>query len=273
MTYIGNVPAPEAIKFHKEITAVSGTNTITTTGYALGAVEVYVDGLRLPNSDFTATDGTDIILSGMTGGETVIIDGFSDKNFQSIANSLPILDSSNNSILSETNGQVYLGDAVNFPQTYYCRLSINPPGGNTPIYPVQWDNLQGDTTNMQFVANSNNEELRLPRKGLWFIDFNCQLYEGSSTDGEFNVSAEIRSGINSVIESAQTHVSDPSLVDTGNHATYGVSSLNVNIHVRTLVSVTTVPYDVMFTASSLFDNDVTCGNDISAYIILLRPFS
>ena len=78
MSYIGNEPAPESIKFNQEATATAGTNTITTNGYAVGFVDVYIDGLRKSGTEFTASNGTDVVIANMTGGEKIIVEGFSD---------------------------------------------------------------------------------------------------------------------------------------------------------------------------------------------------
>ena len=61
---------------HQEFTATAGQTTFTVGGpYVQGAVEVFLNGLKLNEEDFTAINGTDVILAEacVAGDEVVVI--------------------------------------------------------------------------------------------------------------------------------------------------------------------------------------------------------
>jgi len=62
----------------QEFTATTNQTTFTVNSeYTPGLVNVYLNGVKLSDSEFTATNGTDIILAlGATAGDIVNIDGF-----------------------------------------------------------------------------------------------------------------------------------------------------------------------------------------------------
>ncbi len=61
-----------------EYIATAGQTTFATTyPYAVGFMGVYVNGVRLANSEFTATDGVNVVLTTpATAGYTVLLEGF-----------------------------------------------------------------------------------------------------------------------------------------------------------------------------------------------------
>ena len=75
MGYIGNQPVPEATQTRDSFTATSAQTTFTTSeGYSVGFVDVFMNGVRLNASDFTATDGSTVVLaSGAATGDLLDI--------------------------------------------------------------------------------------------------------------------------------------------------------------------------------------------------------
>lgn len=68
MAYIGNIPVPQATQTRDRFTATSGQTTFATSGYTPGFLDVYLNGVHLDASDYTATNGSDVVLD--TGAAT-----------------------------------------------------------------------------------------------------------------------------------------------------------------------------------------------------------
>jgi len=72
--YIGNVPVPEATQTRDNFTATASQTTFTTSGYTPGFLDVYLNGIHLDPSDYTASNGTDVVLaSGASSGDVVSV--------------------------------------------------------------------------------------------------------------------------------------------------------------------------------------------------------
>jgi hypothetical protein len=60
-----------------EFTASSGQTTFTTPSYTVGYIDVYRNGVRLSPSDFTASNGTTVVLlNSASAGDTVVTESF-----------------------------------------------------------------------------------------------------------------------------------------------------------------------------------------------------
>lgn len=79
MAYIGNVPTPDATQVRDSFTATSGQTTFTTTfGYSPGFVDVFLNGLKLAIPDYTALDGSTVVLSsGANANDLIEITSYS----------------------------------------------------------------------------------------------------------------------------------------------------------------------------------------------------
>ena len=79
MAYIGNQPVPEATQTRDSFTATASQTTFTTSqGYSVGFIDVFMNGIRLTGSDFTATDGSTVVLaSGAAAGDLIDIIAYS----------------------------------------------------------------------------------------------------------------------------------------------------------------------------------------------------
>ena len=78
MSYIGNIPVPQATQTRDNFTATEGQTSFATSGYSPGYVDVYLNGIHLDPSDYTATDGNAVVLSsGATSGDVVSVIAFS----------------------------------------------------------------------------------------------------------------------------------------------------------------------------------------------------
>ena len=64
MSYIGVPPFGQTVRTITEATATSGqTVFLPSGGYLPGYVDVYLNGVLLNNADFTATNGTTVVLA------------------------------------------------------------------------------------------------------------------------------------------------------------------------------------------------------------------
>jgi len=84
MSYLGNNPEIDASINKYEYTATAGQTTFSATYDQ--RVDVYLNGVLLSSSDYTATSGTDIVLStGATSGDIVQIDAYVNAAVSDIA--------------------------------------------------------------------------------------------------------------------------------------------------------------------------------------------
>ena len=75
--YIGTVPVPQATETRDVYTATSSQTTFATGGYTPNFVSVYLNGVHLARADYTATNGTDVVLAvGAAENDTVEIVSF-----------------------------------------------------------------------------------------------------------------------------------------------------------------------------------------------------
>ena len=64
MSYIGNEPIVSATRTVTEVTATAGQTSFTPNGgYTVGFLDVFINGSKLTNTDFTATNGTTVTLN------------------------------------------------------------------------------------------------------------------------------------------------------------------------------------------------------------------
>ena len=72
--YIGNIPVPQATQTRQSFTATASQTTFNTAGYSVGYVDVFLNGVKLAPADYTATNGSDIILAvGAASGDILEI--------------------------------------------------------------------------------------------------------------------------------------------------------------------------------------------------------
>ena len=105
--YIGNVPVPQATQTRDTFTATSGQISFATSGYTPNFLDVYLNGVKLASSDYTATNGSDVVLaSGAAADDIVDVVAFNtfevnDQDFSgdfSVDGSTFVVDSTNNRV-------------------------------------------------------------------------------------------------------------------------------------------------------------------------------
>ena len=75
--YIGTQPLPQATQTRDVFTATSGQSSFATSGYTPNFLDVYLNGVHLDPSDYTASNGSDVVLAvGAAAGDSVIVVAF-----------------------------------------------------------------------------------------------------------------------------------------------------------------------------------------------------
>jgi len=77
--YIGSIPTPQATQTRDVFTATAAQTTFATSGYTVGFLDVYVNGVHLKNgTDYAATNGSDVVMtSGLDADDYVEVVAFS----------------------------------------------------------------------------------------------------------------------------------------------------------------------------------------------------
>ena len=71
-TYIGNVPVPEASQTRDRFEATASQTTFNTSGYTVGYLDVYLNGVKLDTTDYVATDGAAVVLNAGASADDII---------------------------------------------------------------------------------------------------------------------------------------------------------------------------------------------------------
>jgi hypothetical protein len=75
--YIGTQPVPQATQTRDSFTATSGQTSFATGGYTPNYLDVYLNGVKLASADYTATNGSDVVLaSGAATGDILEVVAF-----------------------------------------------------------------------------------------------------------------------------------------------------------------------------------------------------
>jgi hypothetical protein len=69
--YLGSVPVPQATQHRESFTCTEGQTSFATAGYTPQFLDVYLNGSHLSPADFTATNGSDVILSVAASADDV----------------------------------------------------------------------------------------------------------------------------------------------------------------------------------------------------------
>ena len=75
--YIGTAPVPQATQTRDSFTATSGQTSFATGGFTPNFLDVYLNGVKLASADYTATNGSDVVLaSGAATGDILEVVAF-----------------------------------------------------------------------------------------------------------------------------------------------------------------------------------------------------
>ena len=113
--YIGTQPVPQATQTRDSFTATSGQTTFATGGYTPNFLDVYLNGVKLASADYTATNGSDVVLaSGAATGDILEVVAFTTFTPANIPSGTPsITDNGNATALTiDSSEHVMVGTAV-----------------------------------------------------------------------------------------------------------------------------------------------------------------
>ena len=112
--YIGTQPVPQATQTRDSFTATSGQTSFATGGYTPNFLDVYLNGVKLSAADYTATNGSDVVLaSGAATGDILEVVAFT--TFNSASSSIDdngnatalTIDSSENVMINTTDSSLF----------------------------------------------------------------------------------------------------------------------------------------------------------------------
>ena len=70
--YIGTIPVPQATQTRETFTATANQTSFATGGYTPNFIDVFMNGVKLAPADFTATNGSDVVLASGAAANDII---------------------------------------------------------------------------------------------------------------------------------------------------------------------------------------------------------
>jgi hypothetical protein len=157
--YIGTQPVPQATQTRDSFTATSGQTSFATGGYTPNYLDVYLNGVKLASADYTATNGSDVVLaSGAATGDILEVVAFTTFTPASIPDGTPSIDDNGNAtaltITSDENVLIGTTDINPYDNTTGSGIALRSSGA---IYnainngtPLNLNRMGSDGTIAQF---------------------------------------------------------------------------------------------------------------------------
>ena len=156
--YIGTQPVPQATQTRDSFTATSGQTSFATGGYTPNFLDVYLNGVKLASADYTATNGSDVVLaSGAATGDILEVVAFTTFNSASSSiddngNATAItIDSNENVMLNTTSTSLQLSSSDE-GFTYANNFTTVSRDGGTTAY---FNRLSSDGDVVAFRKNGS----------------------------------------------------------------------------------------------------------------------
>ena len=114
--YIGTQPVPQATQTRDSFTATSGQTSFATGGYTPNFLDVYLNGVKLAAADYTATNGSDVVLaSGASTGDILEVVAFTTFTPADLPAGTPSIDDNGNAVALtiDSNENVLVGQTTN----------------------------------------------------------------------------------------------------------------------------------------------------------------
>ena len=124
--YIGTQPVPQATQTRDSFTATSGQTSFATGGYTPNFLDVYLNGVKLAAADYTATNGSDVVLaSGAATGDILEVVAYT--TFTVGSSFTPSIDDNGNAtaITIDSSESVLIGKSVDTLATSGTALFAN----------------------------------------------------------------------------------------------------------------------------------------------------
>ena len=164
-----------------EFTATAGQTTFTPPSYTVGYINVYRNGALLGTADYTATNGTTVVLaSAASSGDLVVVESF---YVSSVLNAIPATAGAVNSTYlldgSVTQAKLSTNVAGNGP-AFSAYLNANQNFTASTFTKVTLDVEDFDTNN-----NFSSSRFTPTVAGYYQISWNVQLSNTSTTWAHF----------------------------------------------------------------------------------------
>jgi hypothetical protein len=171
--YIGTQPVPQATQTRDSFTATANQTSFATSGYTPEFLDVFLNGVKLAASDYTATNGSDVVLASgaatgdilevvaytafdtanVTGATNFTVTGaFTSQGIDDNGNATAItIDSSENVMLNTTNTSLQLSSSDE-GFTYANNFTTVSRDGGTTAY---FNRLSSDGDVVAFRKNGS----------------------------------------------------------------------------------------------------------------------
>ena len=185
--YIGNIPVPQATQTRDNFTATSGQTSFNTSGYSPGYIDVYLNGVHLDPSDYTATDGNTVVLnSGATAGDVLSTVAFStfivSGNIDNVAITTDDLTVDNDvTVTGRSIGAVTEDNDLSFDMSvtnnFKCTVASTGTLSFTNITSGQSGNIWLDNTGGYVISAASTTYIsasdltKLSTAGIYFISY------------------------------------------------------------------------------------------------------
>jgi len=162
--YIGTQPVPQATQTRDSFTATSGQTSFATGGYTPNFLDVYLNGVKLASADYTATNGSDVVLaSGAATGDILEVVAFTTFTPANIPSGTPSIDDNGNAtaITIDSSESVLIGKtALGVANAGFAVRNFGTgSGGGTTI-----ELAKDDATAMYLNRTSSDGEIVTIRK-------------------------------------------------------------------------------------------------------------
>ena len=191
--YIGTAPVPQATQTRDSFTATSGQTSFATGGYTPNFLDVYLNGVKLASADYTATNGSDVVLASgastgdilevvaytafdtanVTGATNFTVTGaFTSQGIDDNANAVALtIDSSENVLVGKTSSstttagnELRAGGLAAFTRSGSYSLNLNRLASNGDIAVFQKDG----TTVGSIAVDPSNIAIGSGDTGIYF---------------------------------------------------------------------------------------------------------
>ena len=164
--YIGILPVPQATETRNSFTATSSQTSFTTDGYTPNFVSVYLNGVLLSAADFTATNGTDVVLaSGAAADDVVEVIAFSTFTVSAQTFTGDVTASGGTFL---PTGDTSAGDAAAMGYAAADGLVLTGQGSTSDI------TLKNDADAVVFTVPTGSDDILFPD--------NAKIFMGASSD-------------------------------------------------------------------------------------------
>lgn len=117
--YIGTQPVPQATQTRDSFTATAGQTTFATSGYTPLYLDLFKNGIHLVNNtDYTATNGSDVVLaSGAAAGDVIEVVAYTTFEISGVTGLTPSIDDNGNATAITIDSSENVGIGTSSPSS------------------------------------------------------------------------------------------------------------------------------------------------------------